>query len=90
MRLSQAGIGTMRINNLDEMYPAQDILMQSGQLVQYATGVFAYNNVPFLIKRKLCEVIEEEMNKAGCIEVELPTLQPQEIWKKSILLQQKY
>ena len=23
------------------------------------------------------------MNKAGCIEVELPTLQPQEIWKKS-------
>ena len=83
MRLSQAGIGTMRINNLDEMYPAQDILMQSGQLVQYATGVFAYNNVPFLIKRKLCEVIEEEMNKAGCIEVELPTLQPQEIWKKS-------
>lgn len=83
MKLSQAGIGTMRINNLDEMYPAQDILMQSGQLVQYATGVFAYNNVPFLIKRKLCEVIEEEMNKVGCIEVELPTLQPQEIWKKS-------
>ena len=83
MRLSQAGIGTMRINNLDEMYPAQDILMQSGQLVQYATGVFAYNNVPFLIKRKLCEIIEEEMNKVGCIEVELPTLQPQEIWKKS-------
>ena len=34
MRLSESGIGTMRINNLDEMYPAQDMLMQSGQLVQ--------------------------------------------------------
>lgn len=83
MKLSQSGIGTMRVNKLDEMYPAQDILMQSGQLVQYATGVFGYGNIVFLVKRKIQQVIEEELNKAGCIEVELPTLQPAEIWKKS-------
>jgi len=41
MKLSQAGIGTMRINNLDEMYPAQDILMQSGQLVQFGAGIMS-------------------------------------------------
>ena len=83
MRLSQSGIGTMRINKLDEMYPAQDILMQSGQLVQYSTGVFAYGNIVFLVKRKIQQIIEEELNKVGCIEVELPTLQPNEIWEKS-------
>ena len=43
MRLSESGIGTMRINNLDEMYPAQDMLLQSGQLVQYGAGIFGYN-----------------------------------------------
>ena len=52
MKLSISGIGTMRINNLDEMYPAQDILLQSGQLVQYGTGIYAYGNIPLLLKKK--------------------------------------
>ena len=39
MKLSNLGIGTMRVNKLDDMYPAQDMLMQSGQLVQYGTGI---------------------------------------------------
>lgn len=73
----------MRINNLDEMYPAQDLLLQSGQLVQYGTGIYAYGNIPLLIKRKVESVIQEVLNKYGCIEVSLPTLQPDTIWKNS-------
>ncbi len=73
----------MRINNLDEMYPAQDLLLQSGQLVQYGTGVYAYGNIPLLIKRKVENIIQEVLNKYGCIEVSLPTLQPDVIWKNS-------
>lgn len=73
----------MRINNLDDMYPAQDILLQSGQLVQYGTGIYAYGNIPLLIKRKIETVIQEVLNKYGLIEVSLPTLQPDIIWKNS-------
>lgn len=73
----------MRTNNLDEMYPAQDILLQSGQLVQYGTGIYAYGNIPLLIKRKIETVIQEVLNKYGLIEVLLPTLQPDVIWKNS-------
>lgn len=83
MKLSKSGIGTMRINNLDEMYPVQDMLMQSGQLVQYGAGIMAYGNIPFLVKRKVETIIEEVLNKYGCIEVSLPTLQPDTIWKNS-------
>ena len=79
MKLSQSGIGTMRVNNLDEMYPAQDMLLQSGQLVQYGTGIYGYNNIVMLVKRNLERIIQEELNKAGCIEVQLPTLQPDTI-----------
>ena len=46
MKLSQTGIGNIKLNNLDEMYPVQDILLQTGQLVQYGTGLYAYNNIP--------------------------------------------
>ena len=83
MKLSNLGIGTMRINKLDEMYPAQDMLMQSGQLVQYGTGIMGYGTVPLLVKRNIEEVIRQCLNDAGLAEVQLPTIQPREIWDKS-------
>ena len=83
MKLSNLGIGTMRVNKLDEMYPAQDMLMQSGQLVQYGTGIMGYGTVPLLVKRNIEEVIRETLNDAGLAEVQLPTIQPKEIWEKS-------
>lgn len=77
MKLSKAGLGTMRVNKLDEMYPAQDMLLQSGQLVQYGTGIFGYNNITMLVKRNVERIIEECLNEVGCIEIQLPTLQPE-------------
>ena len=83
MRLSRTGLGTVKLNNIDEMYPAQSILLQTGQLVQYGAGIFAYNNVPLLVKRNLETIIQQTLNKYGCIEVLLPTLQPEKLWKDS-------
>ena len=83
MRLSQTGMGTTKLNNIDEMYPGQSILLQTGQLVQYGAGIFAYNNVPLLVKRNVEKIIQETLNKYGCIEVLLPSLQPDTIWKNS-------
>ena len=83
MRLSQTGMGTTKLNNIDEMYPGQSILLQTGQLVQYGAGIFAYGNVPLLVRRKIETIIIETLNKYGCIEILLPTLQPDTIWKSS-------
>ena len=83
MKLSQTGMGTIKLNNIDEMYPGQSILMQSGQLVQFGAGLFAYNNIPLLVKRRIEEIIVKTLNKHGCIEVLLPTLQPEKLWKDS-------
>ena len=83
MKLSQTGMGTTKLNNIDEMYPGQSILLQTGQLVQYGAGLFGYNTVPLLVRRKIEKIIVETLNKYGCIEVLLPTLQPDTIWKNS-------
>ena len=83
MRLSQTGMGTTKLNNIDEMYPGQSILLQTGQLVQYGAGIFAYGNVPLLVRRNIETIIQETLNKYGCIEVLLPILQPDIIWKNS-------
>lgn len=83
MRLSNTGMGTTKLNNIDEMYPGQSILLQTGQLVQYGAGLFAYNTVPLLVRRNVEKIITETLNKYNCIEVLLPTLQPDTIWKNS-------
>lgn len=83
MKLSKTGIGNTKLNNLDEMYPGQSILLQTGQMVQYGAGIFAYNNVPLLVRRNLERIIQETLNKYDCIEVLLPILQPEKLWKDS-------
>ena len=83
MRLSQTGLGTIRVNNLDKSYPAQDILLQTNQLVQYGTGIYAYNNVPLKLRENVESVIKGVLDKYGCIEILLPTLQPAKLWEES-------
>ena len=83
MKLSNTGMGTTKLNNIDKMYPGQSILMQTGQLVQYGAGLFAYNTIPLLVRRNVEKIIQETLNKYDCIECLLPTLQPDTIWKNS-------
>ncbi|MFR1972856.1 MAG: aminoacyl--tRNA ligase-related protein [Clostridia bacterium] len=83
MKLSQTGLGTIRVNNLDKAYPAQDTLLQTNQLVQYGTGIYAYNNVPLRLRQNVESVIREVLDKYGCIEILLPTLQPTKLWEES-------
>lgn len=83
MKLSQTGLGTVKLNNVDEMYPSQSILIQTGQLVQYGAGLFGYNTIPLLVRRNIEKIIVETLNKYGCAEVLLPTLQPDSLWKNS-------
>jgi prolyl-tRNA synthetase len=83
VKLSKTGIGNTKLSNIDEMYPGQSILMQTGQLVQYGAGLFGYNNIPLLVKRNLERIIQETLNKHDCVEVLLPILQPEKMWKDS-------
>ena len=83
MKLSQTGLGTIRVNNLDKSYPAQDTLLQTNQLVQYGTGIYAYNNVPLRLRQNVESVIRGVLDKYDCIEILLPTLQPAKLWEES-------
>ncbi len=83
MRVSKMGMKNVKLSNLDEMYPAQDILMQTNQVRQYGSGVYAYDNIPLKLQDNIEEVIKKHFNKVDCIEVQMPLLQIDEIWKRS-------
>ena len=59
----------VKLSNLDEMYPAQDILMQTNQVKQYGSGVYAYDNIPLKVQDNIdlkyeivAEVNQEKAN----------------------------
>ena len=83
MRTSKMGMKNIKLSNLDEMYPAQDILMQTGQIKQYGSGVYAYDNIQLKVLDNIEEIIKKNFNKADYIEVQMPIIQLDEIWKRS-------
>lgn len=83
MRLSKLNMKKINLNDIDENYSGQDILMKLGELYQYESGIFGYGNLWTKLERIVENIIIEELDKVGCIQVEWPKLQPKKIWEKS-------
>ncbi len=83
MKVSKMGLKSVKLTELDKMYPGQDILLQTGQIKQYGSGLYAYDNVVLRVEDRVEEIIKKHMDKIGGIEVEMPLLQPSELWKSS-------
>ncbi|MBR3897677.1 MAG: hypothetical protein IKJ43_00155 [Bacilli bacterium] len=83
MRLSKLNIKKINLNDVDENYSGQDILMKLGELYQYESGIYGYGNLWTKLERTVENIIIDELDKAGCIQVEFPKLQPKKIWDQS-------
>ncbi len=83
MRVSKMGMKSVKLSNLDEMYPAQDILIQTSQVKQYGSGVYAYDNIPLKVQDNIEEIIKKHFNRADYIETQMPLIQQQELWLRS-------
>ena len=53
MKVSQIGLISRKLTKLDEQFPVQDMLMQTGQIEQFSSGVYAYGHVPYLVKKNI-------------------------------------
>ena len=83
MRLSKLNIKKINMNDIDENYSGQDILMKLGELYQFESGIFGYGNIWNKLQRKVEDIIIDELDKADCIQVDFPKLQPKKIWDQS-------
>lgn len=83
MRLSRLNIKKINLDNIDSNYSGQDILMKLGELYQFESGIYGYGNLWIKLERIVEEIIIDELDKVGCIQVEFPKLQPRKIWDQS-------
>ena len=83
MRLRKLNIRKINLKDIDKNYSGQDILMKLGELYQFESGIYGYGNIWIKLERIVENIIIEELDKVGCIQVEFPKLQPKKIWEKS-------
>ena len=83
MRLSNLNIKKINLSDIPKKYAGQEILMKLGELYQFESGIYGYGNIWTKLERFVEDVIIDELDKIGCVQVEFPKLQPRKIWDKS-------
>ena len=58
MKVSQIGLISKKLTKLNEQFPVQDMLVQTGQMEQFTSGVYAYGHIPFLVEKRINEIIK--------------------------------
>lgn len=82
MRLSRGNFATLRERVKNEPL-SQQILLQSGQLKRYGTGIYGKNNLLVKAQANIEAVIRRILECHECIEISLPLLQPKSLWDES-------
>ncbi|MCK5174289.1 MAG: proline--tRNA ligase [Planctomycetes bacterium] len=83
MRLSKLFGKTLREVPAEAETASHQLLLKAGMIQQVAAGVYSYLPVAWRVLRKMEQIIREEMDAAGGQELNMPVLQPLEIWEES-------
>jgi prolyl-tRNA synthetase len=83
MRWSQYFIYTLREDPADADVISQKLMMRAGLLRKVAAGIYTYLPLGLRSLKKLEAIVREEMNRAGAVELSMPTIQPAELWMES-------
>jgi len=83
VRWSQALIPTLKETPADAVAPSHVLLLRAGMIRQLGAGAYTYMPLGQRVLLKVVEIVREEMDAAGAIELLMPALQPVELWKES-------
>ncbi len=83
MRLSRYFMPTLREAPADAQIVSHKLMLRAGMIRQEAAGIYAWLPLGLRVLKKIEQVVREEMDRAGAIEVLLPTLQLADLWRES-------
>src|SRR6059036_589232 len=83
MRLSRFFLPILKENPKEAEIVSHRLMLRAGMMRQEAAGIYAWLPLGFRVLKKIEQIVREEMNRAGAIEILMPTLQPSELWKET-------
>ncbi len=83
MRLSRYFLPVLREVPKEAEIVSHRLMLRAGMIRQQASGLYSWLPLGYKVLRKVQQIIEEEQNRAGAIELLMPTLQPADLWRES-------
>ena len=83
MRASQFFISTLKEAPADAEVASQKLMLRAGLIRRLAGGIYTWLPMGLRVLRKVENIVREEMNRAGAIELLMPAVQPFELWEES-------
>ncbi|MCY3803399.1 MAG: proline--tRNA ligase [Gammaproteobacteria bacterium] len=83
MRVSQFPLSTLKESPADAELVSHQLMLRSGMIRRLASGLYTWLPLGLRILRKVENVIREEMDRSGAVEVLMPSIQPAELWQES-------
>lgn len=83
MRWTQYFIPTTKETPKDATAASHVLALRAGLIRQLAAGLYTYLPLGYRILRKVEQIVRDEMNRAGAIELHMPVLQPLSIWEET-------
>lgn len=83
MRQSQMFIPTLRETPQDAESLSHRLMLKAGMIKQMASGIYTYLPITKLVLNNIEQIVREEMNRIGGVEIHMPVLHPKELWEES-------
>lgn len=83
MRTSQFFFTTLKEAPADAEVISQKLMLRAGYIKRAAAGIYTWMPLGLRVLRKVENIVREEMNKAGALELLMPAVQPFELWEES-------
>ncbi len=83
MRVSRYFMPTLREKPQEAEIPSHQLLLRGGFIRKLASGIYSFLPLGWRSLKKVMNIVREEMDRSGAIEVFLPVVQPAEIWQES-------
>jgi prolyl-tRNA synthetase len=83
MKASQFLISTQKEAPADAEIVSHQLMMRAGMIKRLGAGIYNYMPLGLRVIRKIENIVREEMNRAGAVELAMPVVQPAELWQET-------
>ena len=83
MKASQFFISTLKEAPAEATLASHKLMLRAGLIKANASGLYTWMPMGLRVLRKVENIVREEMNRAGCVELLMPVIQSADLWKES-------
>lgn len=83
MKISDFHLATQREVPNDAEIISHQLMIRTGMIRKLTSGIYTWTPLGLRVLRKVEQVVREEMDASGCLEVLMPAIQPAELWQET-------